>query len=118
MKLVGKVCKPVDKPMTLAPEDARFVDDKKGFGWGTRCYMHLRAGALPYARAACQKGLDADPDIQTRGAILFNYALVEEATGDPVGACRMLGQSMATRPNKDVQKKADGLKCAELMRGL
>jgi hypothetical protein len=115
-KLDGKKCVPIPKPSKLAPEDESFVDDKKGFGWGTRCYMHLKAGALPFARAACEKGLASDPDAQTRGAILFNYALVEEKAGDPVAACEKFSQSMAVRPSKDVQKKVDELKCSELMK--
>jgi hypothetical protein len=115
--LVGKACKPVEKPEALAPDDAKFVDEKKGFGWSNRCFLHFRAGALPYARAACKRGLDAGPDDQTKGALFFNWALVEEATGDPLGACRMLGQSMAVRPNKVVEQKAEKMKCAELLKG-
>ena len=115
-KLVGKECKPVEKPVKLSPEDEKFVDDKQGFGWGTRCYTHLKSGALPFARAACQKGLEQNPDAQTKGAILFNYALVEDAGGDPVAACELLSQSLTVRPNKDVQKKVDNMKCAELLK--
>lgn len=115
-KLEGKKCVAIPKPVKLAPEDESYVDDKKGFGWGTRCYMHLKTGALPYARAACQKGLDMDPDAQTKGAILFNWALVEEKGGDPVAACEKLSQSMAVRPSKDVQRKADEMKCTEMLK--
>jgi hypothetical protein len=114
-RLDGKTCVPIPKPSNLASEDASYVDDKQGVGWGTRCYMHLKAGALPFARAACQKGLDAGPTDATRGAILFNYALIEEKAGDPVAACEKLSQSMAVHPNKDVQKKADGMKCSQML---
>ena len=44
--------------------------------------------------------------------------MVEEATGDPVGACKMLSQSLAERPNKFTQQMADKLKCVDLMKGL
>jgi len=91
--------------------------DQKGFGWSNRCFFHLRAGALPFARAACQKGLEAGPDRETKGSLFFNYAMVEEATGDPVGACKMLSQSIAVRPNKYAQQMVDKLECVELMRG-
>ena len=115
-KLEGKKCVAIPKPLALAPEDENFVDDKQGFGWGTRCFMHFKAGALPFARAACQKGLDMDPNDQTKGAILYNWALVEEKGGDPIAACEKLSQSMAVRPNPAVQKKADSMKCAELLK--
>lgn len=113
-RLVGKTCKPVEKPSILAPDDARFVDEKAGFGWSERCFLHLRAGALPHARAACDKGVHVASTNEIKGMLFYNYALVEEATGDPIGACKMLGQSMAVRPNKVVQAKADALKCAAL----
>ena len=116
--LVGKTCKPVEKPSVLAPDDARFVDEKAGFGWSERCFLHFRAGALPSARAACQKGVGVASSSEIKGMLFYNYALVEEASGDPVGACKMLGQSMAVRPNKVVQQKADAMKCAELTKGL
>lgn len=117
-RLVGKACKPIDKPSALAPDDARFVDEQKGFGWSNRCFFHFRAGALPFARAACKKGLEADPNNETKGSLFFNYAMIEEATGDPVGACKMLSQSIAARPNKVAQQMADKLKCVELMKAL
>lgn len=122
-RLVGKACKPVDKPSELAPEDRSFVDEKHGFNWGTRCYHHYRAGSLHYARAACKKGLEAGPDEDTRGAILFNYALVEEASGDPISACEMLSQSLAVRESKSdpkavagVRKQIEKFKCAEVVK--
>lgn len=117
-RLVGKACKPIEKPVTLSPDDKTFVDEQRGFGWSNRCFYHFRAGALPFARAACQKGLDAGPDKETRGALFFNYAMVEEAAGDPVAACKMLSQSIAVRPNKFAQQMADKLRCVELAKGL
>ena len=80
--------------------------------------MHLRAGAIPYARAACQKGLEQHPDDATKGMILFNYALVERATGDPVAACGYLAQSLTVRLNKDVQAMTESMHCADLMRSM
>ena len=115
-KLVGKKCMPIEKPSELSPDDQTFQDEKRGFGWSTRCYNHLRAGALPYARAACQKAIESDPEPSTKAMALFNWALVEEATGDPVGACQKLSQSLAVRESSAVKKKADELKCRELMK--
>ena len=60
--------------------------------------------------------LEAGPEASTKGMILFNYALVEEATGDPVAACQRLGLSLALRPNRYAQQMADKLGCAALTR--
>jgi hypothetical protein len=117
-RLEGRECKPVPKPSELAPEDANFVDDRAGFHWGDRCYKHFKAGALPFARAACQKGLDAGPEPKVRGAILYNLALVDEAGGDPKAACEWLRQSLAVRPGVGaVQTKFDSLDCRKLLAG-
>jgi hypothetical protein len=115
-KLVGRECKPIEKNSALAPEDETFVDDKGGVGWGNRCYTHFKAGALKYARAACQKGLEQSPDNKTRGAILYNAGLVDEAAGDAKAACEFFRQSLAVRPGvAAVQSKLDALKCHELL---
>jgi tetratricopeptide (TPR) repeat protein len=116
-RLVGKECKPVEKPSELAPDDQSFVDDKNGYGWSVRCYNHYRAGALPYARAACQKALEANPNAETRGMALYNYALVENASGDPVGACKLLSQALNARDSATARKKTEELACKELMTG-
>lgn len=115
--LVDKACAPIPKKTELAPEDQAFADDKRGAGWGNRCYQHLQAGALPFARAACQKGLEQDPEPKVRGAILHNLGLIDEATPDPKAACEWFRQSLAVRPGVGAtQKKFDELKCRELMR--
>ncbi|HEX6276494.1 MAG TPA: hypothetical protein VFZ53_25810 [Polyangiaceae bacterium] len=117
-RLEGKACKPIPKPSELAPEDVSFVDDRAGFHWGDRCYKHFKAGALPFARAACQKGLDAGPEPKVRGAILYNLALVDEASGDGKAACEWLRQSLAVRPGVGaVQSKFDALDCRKLLAG-
>ena len=112
-KLVGKKCEPIPKPVELAPEDKAFTDTEGGKGWALRCYQHMRSGALPYARAACNKALEMNPtDPEIKGAILFNAGLVEQKGGDPVAACDLLRRSQATRPNDGVKKKADEV-CAQ-----
>ena len=108
--------KPLEKPSTLAPEDQSFVDDKNGVGWGNRCYAHLKSGALPFARAACEKGLEANPEPRIRAMILYNLALIDAATPDPKGACEWLRQSASLRPGVGaVQEKFDALQCRELL---
>lgn len=120
-RLVGKECKAVEKPSELASEDKTFVDDKAGVGWGTRCFSHYKAGSMHYARAACQKGLEMNPSDDTRAAIFFNYALVEEKSGDPIAACEKLSQALALREAKGdkavikvLRDKIDALKCSEV----
>lgn len=117
-RLVGHECKPVEKPSDLAPEDRDFVDDKNGTGWGNRCYTHFKAGALSFARAACQKGLESGPDDKTRGAILYNLGLVDEATGDKKSSCEWFRQSLVARPGiSAVKDKFEGLDCRTLLSG-
>jgi len=113
-KLVNHECKAIEKPSQLAPEDQNFVDDKNGVGWGNRCYAHFKSGALPFARAACQKGLEANPEPRYRGMILFNLGSIEEAT-DPKAACEWFRQSIAARPNATVEERFKTLRCAELL---
>ena len=112
--LVAHECKAIEKPAVLAPEDQSFIDDKNGVGWGNRCYAHLKSGALPFARAACNKALEANPEARVRGMILYNQALIDEATPDPKSACEWLRQSANVRPGVGaVQAKFDALDCRE-----
>ena len=115
-KLVGRECKPIEKPSELAPEDEDFVDDKAGVGWGNRCYTHFKNGLLPYARAACQKALESDPTPKTKGALLYNVGLVEEASGDVKAACQAFRDSLAFRPGVGaVSQKFDELGCRDVL---
>ena len=41
----------------LAAEDEGFRDRRKGWGWSNRCFAHLKADRLAYAKAACDKGI-------------------------------------------------------------
>ncbi|MBW2524269.1 MAG: hypothetical protein JRI23_08850 [Deltaproteobacteria bacterium] len=111
-RLVGKRCEPIPKPEEVAPEDQGFVDSEGGKGWALRCYQHMAAGALPYARAACKKALELDPkDPKIKGAILFNYGMVEHKGQDPVAACDLIRRSLAVRPNPTAKKRAEEI-CA------
>ena len=115
-RLVQHECKAIEKPSALAPEDQSFVDDKNGVGWGNRCYAHLKAGALSYARAACTKALEQNPEQRIRAMVLYNLALVDEATPDPKSACEWLRQSSAARSGvKPVEEKYESLKCKDLV---
>jgi hypothetical protein len=99
---------PIRKGSTLAPEDASFEDTKNGVGWGERCYQHIQAGALEYARAACERGLAQQADSGTQGAILYNMARIEDKAGDKEAMCGYLRRSLSVRPgNKTVQKRLD-----------
>ncbi len=43
--------------IVLAPDDDGFVDTRGGWGWGDRCWNHLKAGKLGWAKAECRKGM-------------------------------------------------------------
>jgi hypothetical protein len=50
------------------------------------------------------------------GVSIVNWALVEEANGDPIAACQKISQSLAVREHPGVRKKAEELKCKEIMK--
>ena len=113
-RLESGECRPVaPKAASLAPEDKGFVDSRGGFEWGNRCYVHLQAGRLSNARAACSKGLDMSPAPSVRGAILYNMALVEEADGDKPLACRYMRESLSARDSGPVRRKLEALGCPQ-----
>lgn len=109
----GKGCEPAPKESSLAPEDAGFVDSRGGFEWGNRCFLHVRAGRIANARAACNKGLAMSPEPDIRGAILFNLALAEEADGDVAAACSYLESSLLSRDSGPVRRKKEALGCGK-----
>ncbi len=87
---------------SLAPDDATFIDARKGRGWGDRCVTELRAGRFGWARAACDRGLalpDLDPKV--RPQLLYNEGLIAKATGDLAAARTDFAQSLALRAPND-----------------
>lgn len=100
------------KSATLAPQDVGFRDTHGGAGWGNRCFKHVKARELSYARAACQQGLDLQPTPAIRGAILYSMATIEELDEDQPAACRWLRESLRVRPgNAPTLAKTDKLGC-------
>lgn len=109
------------------PKGGRNSDDTfnwggPGSGWGDRCYRNLQAGKLGWAKAECEKGLEvADPtQQQPRASLLYNLGLIEcgryGGSKDPcpsprnAAAARMYFlQSLALRPNPEVQRALDSL---------
>ncbi len=88
-----------EKEATLAPEDVGFVDRQGGAGWGNRCFLHVKAGRVPQARAACRAGLDMNPTAFVEGAIRYSLASAELLAGDRDAACDHLDASLAARPD-------------------
>ena len=57
-----------------------------------------------------------NPEARIRGMILYNLALIDEATPDSKAACEWLRQSASVRPGVGaVQAKFDALKCRDLL---
>ena len=82
----------------LAPADQNFVDSTRGRKWGDRCYLHIKAQRYEWAVAACQKGLAADPEKWTHGALLYNLGLIGERTGNLEAARHYYSESLRVRP--------------------
>lgn len=111
-KLVGRECKPIEKRLELAPEDVGFTDTHGGADWGNKCFTHYKNGALAYARAACEEAVKMNPESKTKGAILYNRGLLEEASGDLKAACEAYRSSLVASPgNKPVSAKFEKLDC-------
>jgi hypothetical protein len=91
------------KNPVLSPDDTHFVDSRKGYGWGERCFAELKQGKLGWARAACDRALalpEVDP--KAKPALLFNEGLIAEKSGDLASAKSYFTQSLALRPPDDV----------------
>ena len=98
----------------LAPADQGYVDAKKGAGWGNRCFAHIKAGDLDFARAACQRGLALGPGPYVHGAILYSLAVAEQKAGNDEAACAHLRASLRVRPGSaPVRKKLNALGCKQ-----
>ncbi len=101
------------RPEDLAPEDVAGADQRKAADWGNRCFLHIQAGAVRHARAACERGLAAESSASIRGAILYNMGLVEEKDGNLQAACSAFRRSIEARPNSVVSGKYRELNCAD-----
>ena len=94
----------------LAPEDVAFVDTRGGAGWGDRCWKHLQANHLGWAKAACDKATDMAPATpQPKASLLYNEGLIEKRLGHVDAARTYFEQSVALRPNAEVQSALDSL---------
>jgi hypothetical protein len=90
----------------LAPDDAGFVDARKGWGWSDRCWKSLEQGRLGHARAQCDEGLKVSPEgggkDSARPSLLYNLGLIAEKSGDLIEARRRMEESIKLRPNDEV----------------
>ena len=75
---IPSLCRP--RGSSLAPEDVKFRDRKRGLGWSNRCYKHYKAGHLAFAEAACRKG------------IKVAHRATEGTYGEDAKATKALGQ--------------------------
>ena len=96
--------------MALAPEDKGFVDRRGGWGWGDKCWTNIQTGHLGWAKAECDRGMQMNPTSpQPRASLLYNLGLIEQKLGHGDAARRSYQQSLALRPNADVQAALDSL---------
>ncbi len=102
----------------LAPADAGFLDRRGGAGWGDRCFLHLQAGRLDWALAACERGLAASPLPKVKGALLYNLGMIAEKQGKHDSAILAFEQSLLARPgNKTVQAALNRCRAAHATAG-
>jgi len=92
--------------IALDAADEGFVDTRGGSGWGERCTLHLRAGALDAAEAACARGLEIAERPSTRGALFYNLGRIAEGRGDRAAARGAYESSLAARPGNAPTERA------------
>jgi len=99
---------PTGASRTLAPvlpeHDRTFSDTRSGWGWSDRCWRSLGKNQLAGAKAECLEGLRIAPQgaIGARPSLLYNLGLLEERSGNGAGAQELYAQSLALRPNAEV----------------
>ncbi|MCB9569230.1 MAG: tetratricopeptide repeat protein [Myxococcales bacterium] len=86
----------------LDPEDRPLL--ASGRGLGDRCVIHMRAGRLGAAWAACEAGLERATTDRARAALLYNLGLLAERIGDLADARARFERSLALRPNASVEE--------------
>ncbi|MFI5296938.1 MAG: NADase-type glycan-binding domain-containing protein [Polyangiales bacterium] len=82
----------------LAAEDINFDDKRGGWGWGDRCFLHIKAGRFANAKAACDRGVALGPTNDVLGALYYNLGLIGQKTGDPDTARSQFRKSLEVRP--------------------
>ncbi len=86
----------------LAPADVDLVERHGGWDWGNRCYRHIKAGQLAWAKAACDRGLAMGPrSPDPRASILYNLGVIEERRGNVRAARAYFKESVDLRPERD-----------------
>jgi hypothetical protein len=99
----------------LAAADVNFNDLQDGQGWSDRCYLHWKALRLGAAKAACNKGLLANPSQRWRGALNFNLGLIAEAEGDVCEAWSEFAKAQEAIPSDSrVQEAIDRCRTSTL----
>jgi len=94
----------------LPSSDDGFVDTRGGWGWGDRCWIHIKAGQWGWAKAECDHGMLLNPaSPQPRASLLYNEGLIAKAAGNAVEARRDFTESLSLRENAEVRAALDSL---------
>ena len=94
----------------LADADLGFVDTRGGWGWGDKCWTHLKAGMWGWAKAECDQGMAMNPaSPQPRASLLYNEGLVAKAAGNIDQARGDFTASLVLRENAEVRSALNGL---------
>jgi peptidyl-prolyl cis-trans isomerase C len=102
------------RPVLPSAEDG-FVDSRRGWGWGDKCWVSIKAKKWGWAKAECDKAMAMSPaSPQPRASLLYNEGLIEQNVGHSDVARTLYRQSLALRPNGDVQAALDSLPSAIL----
>jgi hypothetical protein len=96
----------------LAIEDSDFSDARSGAGWHERCVAHLAQGSIEFARAACERGLEARPSREIRARLHRTLAEAGEKDGNVAAACRQLELAQTAEPSDAAAARLRTLSCS------
>jgi hypothetical protein len=92
-----------DHPI-LPDADVGFVDARRGWGWGDKCWRNIKAKKWGWARAECDEGLRMDPaSPQPRASLLYNEGLIAKERGQLEEARADFTESLSLRENAEVR---------------
>jgi tetratricopeptide (TPR) repeat protein len=89
----------------LAVADRDFHDSRHGWGWSDKCWNHLQAKRLANAKAACERGLQEQPEKPAKRALLFNMGLICEQNEQWEQALLWVQKAYAVDPDPRVLAK-------------
>lgn len=93
-----------------APDDDGFVDTRGGWGWGDRCWIHIKSGKWGWAKWECDRAMAVNPaSPQPRASLLYNEGLLSKRAGKLSEARQQFLESLSLREHPEVRAALNSL---------